>query len=211
MPIRATGKTVSLLVAISGATASGKSTFAEQLCGRLEDLAPVLLKQDHYFRDFLEVPESEREAAVTSNHPRAVLWDELVRHLDVLKSGGQVRVPVEGTRFRRRQEPNEVGPSRVVVVEGHLLFTDERVVSLADLKVFMDANVHERVVRRLLRDTKSGDTSLEKATAWYRRDVIPNVSVYSEPYAGIADIVVPFERDSRTAVDAVAAWVRANV
>ena len=109
---------MSLVVAVSGATASGKSTFTELLANQLEDLQPLQVRQDHYFRDFHEVPEPEREAAVTSNHPRAVLWDDLVSHIQVLKSGGAVTVPVPGTRFRRRGGlPASVGPSDVILVE----------------------------------------------------------------------------------------------
>ncbi|HAA76503.1 TPA: uridine kinase [Candidatus Latescibacteria bacterium] len=200
---------MSVLIAVSGATASGKSTFSRALCKAIGDLDPVLVVQDRYFRDFHDVPEPERKAAVTSNHPMAVLWDDLVDHLGILKQGGTVTVPVEGTRFKARGGELEViGPSDVVIVEGHLLFTDPRVVELADLSLFIDANVHERVVRRLLRDTSSGKTSLEGATTWYRRDVIPNVSRYSEPGRTIADMIIPWDEENGTAVTAVAEWLR---
>ena len=203
---------MSLLVAISGATASGKSTFAQKLCNLLSDVPPVLLHQDRYFRDFAEYPEEERERVVTSNHPRAVLWDALVGHLECLKSDGQVQVPVEGTRWRKRgHEPETLGPAEIVVVEGHLLYTEPRLVSLADLRIFIDANVHERVVRRLLRDTESGKTTLEGATRWYRRDVIPNVSRYSEPGRRYADVIVPFDVENGIAAQAVADWVRSEM
>ena len=200
---------VSLVIAISGATASGKSTFARQLCELLQDRLPVLLNQDRYFRDFHELTDEEREKAVTSNHPRAVLWDELVMHLKKLKAGGAVTMPVPGTRAQQRgDERTELGPSEVVIVEGHLLFNEARVVALADLRVFVDANVHERTVRRLLRDTASGKTTLEGAAQWYRRDVIPHVARYSESRHKLADVVIPFDRDNTLAVRVVADWVR---
>lgn len=198
-----------IVVAISGATASGKSTLASLLADRLADLAPALVKQDWYFRDFAEFPDVERERLVTSNHPRAVLWDALVDHLAELAAGGSVVVPVDGTRFRKRgEDPVTVGPSRIVVVEGHLLFNERRVLDLADLRVFVDANVHERAVRRLLRDTESGSTSLEGAAAWYRRDVIPNVGTYSENTRHLADVIVPFDTGNETGCRAIADWVR---
>jgi uridine kinase len=198
------------LIAISGATASGKSTFARRLCDLLPDAGVVLIHQDRYFRDFAEYNEAEREREVTSNHPRAVLWDALVTHLAHLKSGGSVLVPVDGTRARRRgEEQATLGPAETIVVEGHLLFTEPRILDMADLSVFVDANVHERVVRRLLRDTDSGKTTLEGATRWYRRDVIPNVSRYSEPGRNVADVIVPFDDDNTVAARAVADWVSA--
>lgn len=200
---------MSLVIAISGATASGKSTLSEILAEKIGDVEPLWVKQDHYFRDFADVPEAERDQAVTSNHPRAVLWDDLVSHVQVLKAGGQVTVPVPGTRFLKRgAEPQLIGPARLILVEGHLLFTEPRLIDLADLKVFVDANVHERVVRRLLRDTDSGKTSLEKATSWYRRDVIPNVSRYSEPMRGVADLIVPFDQENEIACQVITDWAR---
>ena len=204
---------MSILIAISGATASGKSTFSRQLCELLQDNAPVLLNQDRYFRDFHEFSdEEERAKRVTSNHPRAVLWEDLVSALENLKEGRAVTVPVSGTRARQRgDEPMELGPSEVVIAEGHLLFNEARIIALADLTVFVDANVHERTVRRLLRDTESGKTTLQKATTWYRRDVIPNVAAYSEEKGKLADVVIPFDRDNPLAVQVVADWVRMRV
>jgi uridine kinase len=167
-----------------------------------------LLNQDCYFRDFQEIPEDSREEALTSNHPRAVLWDDLVSHLETLKSGRTVTVPATGTRARLRgDEPKDLGPSELVIVEGHLLFNKERILGLADLLVFVDANSHERAVRRLLRDTESGKTTLERAGWWYRKDVIPNVETYSEARRDLADVIVPFDRDNEVAAQAVADWV----
>jgi uridine kinase len=201
-----------ILVAITGATSSGKSTFSQDLCKRLQAHSPVLLNQDRYFRDFRDVPKSGREAAVTSNHPRAVLWDELITHLGKLKAGQPVSVPVSGTRAQMRGDaPSELGPSMVIILEGHLIFNEPRVVELSDLLVFVDANVHERAVRRLLRDTASGKTSLEKATAWYRRDVIPNVAAFSEAKRDIADLIIPFDQDNGLAAQILADWITKQV
>ncbi len=201
-----------VLVAITGATSSGKSTFSQELCERLEAHSPVLLNQDRYFRDFRDVPMADREAAVTSNHPRAVLSDELITHLGKLKAGQPVSVPVSGTRAQMRGDaPSELGPSLVIILEGHLIFNEPGVVELSDLLVFVDANVHERVVRRLLRDTASGKTSLGKATAWYRRDVIPNVAAFSEAKRNIADLIIPFDQENGLAAQILADWIAKKV
>ena len=197
---------VSLVIVISGATASGKSTFASLLSEALFEDRPALLGQDQYFQ---ELGEEDRATEITSNHPRAVLWDQLVEHLKVLKSGGAVMLPVTGARSFSWKIPRvKVGPSDVVIVEGHLLFNEPRIHDLADLTVFLDANVHERVVRRLLRDTRGESKTLDQATDWYRRDVLPNVSTYSESLREMADVIVPFDRENRKAVDVVADWVR---
>ena len=111
----------------------------------------------------------------------------------------------------RGDAPSELGPSMVIILEGHLIFNEPRVVELSDLLVFVDANVHERAVRRLLRDTASGKTSLEKATAWYRRDVIPNVAAFSEAKRDIADLIIPFDQDNGLAAQILADWITKQV
>jgi len=200
-----------MIVAISGATGSGKSTLAASVCEKLEALSPALLRQDAFFRDFHEVPEEKRANVITSNHPIAVLWDALVDHLEALLRGEAIQLPVAGSRsWGRKQDPWTLGPTSVVIIEGHLLYTEPRILRLADLKVFVDTNVHERVVRRLLRDTESGKTSLEGATNWYRRDVIPNVTRHSEKMRVLADLVIPYDEHNEVGAQAVADWVSAK-
>jgi uridine kinase len=200
-----------LVIGLSGPTASGKSTFASALVEALEPYQPVLIGQDRYFRNWLDYEPEEREVQRTSNHPRAVLWDILEAHVEVLRGGGTAGTPVEGTRsWDRHDPPATLGPSSLVIVEGHLIYTRPSLRALFDLRLYVDAFVHERVVRRLSRDL-AGGTTFEGATAWYRRDVIPNVVVHSERTRSYADLIIPFDRDNPTAVDLVSRWVQARL
>src|SRR5438067_4714038 len=81
------------VVGISGGSASGKSTLAAALAARLASVAPIVLNQDAYFRDWSALPPEEREARMTANHPNAVLWPELVAHVTQLRHGVAVRTP----------------------------------------------------------------------------------------------------------------------
>jgi uridine kinase len=194
-------------VGVSGPTGSGKSTFSAELRDRLADYEAIVLKQDAYFRDWSLLPGDEGERRRTSNHPRSVLWDVLVDHVGRLRTGQAVPTPVPGTRAHTRGDPPvDLGPSRVVIVEGHLLFNRSDLRSELDLSVYVETNVHERVVRRLLRDTDGG-TPLDRAVAWYRRDVRPHIARYSERLWTSADVIVPWEGTNSTAVEAVANWV----
>jgi uridine kinase len=198
-----------LVVGISGGSASGKTTFANALVEALAPLAVVTLNQDRYFRDWLDVPESQREAERTSNHPRAVLWDVLFAHVGALKAGEAIIVPIPGTRAVQRGEPaTTIQSCPLIIVEGHLIFTHEPLRELMDVKVFLDVDTHERVLRRMLRDTSRGSMDLEKAVAWYRRDVMPNYPVHTEPTRQFADIIVPFEGEVTRAIDVVAHGIR---
>ena len=201
------GKTV--LVAITGGTSSGKSTFTTALAGHLADLHPVVLSQDAYFRDFQEVPEAERDAVWTANRPDAVHWEALLPHLEALKRGAAVTFPAPGTRAARRNDPPlHLGPAPVVLLEGHLLLVDERVRALADLRIFLDCDVEVRVLRRIARDVGRPNGSLERSLAWYWRDVLPNNQRYTTEQRGHADLVVPHERPNPLAARLLAACVR---
>jgi uridine kinase len=169
----------------------------------------VVLSQDTYFRDFQDLPEAEREAALTANRPDAVCWEALRPHLAALKGGEAVTFPAAGTRAARRREPEvRLGPSPVIVVEGHLLLVDEEVRRLADLKVFVDCDVEVRVLRRITRDVERPNGSLERSLAWYWRDVLPNNQRYTNLQRGYADLIVPHERPNPLAARLLAASVR---
>lgn len=196
------------VIGISGPTGSGKSTFAGHLVGALASLDPVLLRQDLFFRDWRELSERERERKRTTNHPRGVLWEALEACVRELRAGGAATVPVPGTRADERGEPiRSLGPSSVVLVEGHLLYNRGALRDLLDLRLFVDVGVHERVIRRLSRDVENG-TQWGRVAAWYRRDVVPNVGAYSEAGRRHADLVIPYEDVNQVAVDTIAAWVR---
>lgn len=195
-----------LLVAITGGTASGKSTLAERLAGRLGHLQPLVIHQDQYFRDWAP----EELARMTRNAPEAVRWDLLRSDLQRLAAGQTIGPPP-----RRRDRPDPPAgaraPGRLVIIEGHLLLTDEGVRSLCHLKLYLEAPDEERVLRRLLRDTRSGDPeALARAVAWYRRDVLPNHSRHTAPTRLLADLVLPSAPVTDAAFDAVVAAIEAR-
>lgn len=176
-----------LLVAITGGTASGKSTLAERLVARLGHLQPLVVHQDQYFRDW--APE-ERER-MTRNAPEAVRWELLRADLARLAAGETIGPPPP-RRDRPGLSAEPRSPGRLVIVEGHLLLVDERVRALCPLKVYLDVPDEERVIRRLLRDTRvKGPEALAGATAWYRKDVLPNHERHTAPTRLLADLVIP--------------------
>jgi len=196
-------------VGICGGSASGKTTFARKVSAQLEDLDPLILKQDTYFRDWSVLPEEDREALRTANHPRAVCWEGLVGHVEQLLAGQPACFPVPGTRgWQRGERRREVPPSRVLIVEGHLVFWHEPLRRHMQVKIYIEADPHERVLRRMLRDTKGGRRSLEDAVAWYRHDVMPNYPTYTEPTREYADLIVPFDGGGDTAAKLVATGIR---
>ena len=199
-------------VGISGGSASGKTTLAAALAKELKEFSPVILHQDYYFRDWSEYPPEEREKVITANHPDAVRWDALLGHIRQLIVRQPIETPPEGTRaFARGDAPATIQPSDLIIVEGHLILWDAALRDLMDVKLFVDVEPHERVLRRLLRDVAQRGGDLEGAVAWYRRDVIPNFSVYTEPCKAYADIVVPFLDENPVALRTLVAGLRDRI
>ena len=142
-----------ITVGIMGGSASGKTTFAGALAAELTEFAPVVLNQDSYFRDWSEYSEAERERVITANHPDAVLWDALISDIKKLRNRDAIEIPTPGTRAAQRgDEKTNVQSSDVIIVEGHLIFWSEDLRDLMDIKLFLDVDAHERVLRRMLRD-----------------------------------------------------------
>ena len=196
-------------VGISGGSASGKTTLAKALAEGLKEFSPVILHQDYYFKDWSGYPPEEREQVITANHPDAVRWEALLGHIRRLIARQPIETPPKGTRaFVRGDVPATIQPSDLIIVEGHLILWDAALRDLMDVKLFVDVEPHERVLRRLLRDVAQRGGDLEGAVAWYRRDVIPNFSVYTEPCKAYADLVVPFLDENPVALRTLVAGLR---
>ena len=199
-------------VGISGGSASGKTTLAKALADGLKEFSPVILHQDYYFKDWSEYPPEERENVITANHPDAVRWEALLDHIRQLIARQPIETPPEGTRaFARGDAPATIQPSDLIIVEGHLILWDAALRDLMDVKLFIDVEPHERVLRRLLRDVAQRGGDLEGAVAWYRRDVIPNFPVYTEPCKAYADLVVPFLDANPVALQTLVAGLRDRI
>lgn len=201
-----------ITVGIMGGSASGKTTFASALAEQLAEFSPVVLNQDSYFRDWSEYSEAERERVITANHPDAVLWDALITDIKKLRERNVIETPTPGTRGAQRgNEKASVQPSDVVIVEGHLIFWSEDLRDLMDIKLFLDVDAHERVLRRMLRDVAQRGGDLEWAINWYRRDVLPNFPVYTEPCKQYADLIIPFQDENPVALQTVVASIRTQI
>lgn len=201
-----------IIIGIMGGSASGKTTFANALSEQLSEYTPITLHQDLYFRDWSEFSSEEREKVVTANHPDAVRWDVLISDVEKLRANNPIETPAPGTRAASRgDEKKTTQPSPVVIVEGHLIYWNEQLRDLIDIKLFLDVDAHERVLRRLLRDVGTRSANLEGAISWYRRDVLPNFPIYTEPCKQYADLIIPFLNDNPIALQTVVAGIRATL
>ncbi len=205
-------KLTPIIVGIMGGSASGKTTFAAALAEKLFEHTPIILNQDLYFRDWSEFTPEEREKVVTANHPDAVQWDVLIADVEKLRSNSPIETPAPGTRAASRGDEKKVTqPSCVVIVEGHLIYWNEQLRDLIDIKLFLEVDAHERVLRRMQRDVGTRSANLEAAIKWYRRDVLPNYPIYTEPCKQYADMIIPYLNENHIALQTIAAGIRARL
>lgn len=195
-------------IGITGGSASGKTTFAEALAENLSPFSSVILHQDFYFKDWTRYPNE----VPTANHPNAVCWESLIGHIEQLVAHQPIETPVPGTRAATRNDkPATIQSGHVIILEGHLILWNETIRNLMDIKLFIDVEPHERVLRRLLRDVGERGANLENAVAWYRKDVIPNFSIYTEPCKNYADLIIPFQNSNSVALQIIATGIREQI
>jgi len=197
------------VIGITGGSASGKTTVANGLAELLADLRPAVLHQDRYFRDYSHLSPEERERQATANRPESVLWPAFMEQVHCLIAGQAVREPVPGTRLAARGVPLvTVEPGEVLIVEGLFALWDEALRALLDLKIFVEVDDDERVLRRLSRDILERGGTVDGVIAWYRKDVWPNYPRFTAVGRRAADLVVPNNQPCHVAVRLIAAGVR---
>ncbi|MCI8662129.1 MAG: uridine kinase [Hungatella sp.] len=178
-----------VIIGIAGGTGSGKSTFTNRLREAFQDDVAVLY-YDNYYRVQDNIPFEERKK-VNYDHPDAFETELLLRQLEDLKEGRAIECPVyDFSRHNRSDRVVVVEPRKVILLEGILVLADERLRSLMDIKVYVEADADERILRRAIRDVKERGRDLEGVAEQYLTTVKPMHYLYVEPTRAMADIVI---------------------
>ena len=177
------------IIGIAGGTGSGKSTFNNRLKQYFGDNITVIY-HDNYYRQHDDLNFAERQT-INYDHPESLETDLLIEHLQKLRQGQSVECPVyDFSQHNRSKETITIKPSRVIVVEGILILQDERLRNMFDIKIFVEADADERILRRILRDMKERGRDLENIIDQYLTTVKPMHYLYVEPSKTSADIVI---------------------
>ena len=178
-----------VIIGIAGGTGSGKSTFTNRLKEAFgEDVA--VLYHDNYYRAQDEIPFEERKK-VNYDHPDAFETELLLRQLQDLKAGKAVCCPVyDYSRHNRSDRTIVVEPRRVILLEGILVLADEKLRNLLDIKIYVEADADERILRRVIRDVKERGRDIEGVARQYLTTVKPMHYLYVEPTRAMADVVI---------------------
>ena len=178
-----------LVIGIAGGTGSGKTTLTERLKERFGPDVSVLY-HDNYYKKHTGMTYEER-SKLNYDHPDAFDSDLFIRDLKALKRGETIHCPVyDYTIHNRSDKTLEIRPTRVVIVEGILIFENAEVRDLMDIKIFVDTDADVRILRRVLRDVKERGRDIEGVARQYLTTVKPMHYLYVEPTRALADIVI---------------------
>ena len=179
-----------LVIGIAGGTGSGKTTLMDNLVKRFGDDVTVL-SHDNYYRRRDDMSMEERQK-VNYDEPAALETDLMVRHLDKLRQGESIECPVyDFTRHNRSDKTITIVPKRVIIVEGILIFENEDLRNLMDIRIFVDTDADVRLGRRILRDVEERGRTLQSVLDQYQTTVKPMHEMYVEPSKKHAHLVVP--------------------
>lgn len=197
-----------MIIGICGGTGSGKTTIAKDLVKAVGAKNVVLVEQDSYYRNLSDMPLDERHQA-NFDHPDSIDSDMLVNHLKRLKQGERIDMPLyDFVTHTRRDKIVIIEPKPVVIVEGILIFAEERVLDLLDMRVFVDTPDDVRLMRRLRRDINERGRTFERTLEQYERTIRPMHFEFVEPSKRHADIIIPEGSNTGVTVEFLCSMVR---
>lgn len=200
-------KTNPLVIGIAGGSGSGKTTVANLILERVGAHRIAYLPHDAYYKDLSNLPPPQR-AEVNFDHPNSLESDLLIQHIQQLKSGKPVHLPIyDFTTHTRTRETMLVEPRRVILVEGILIFAEPQLRKLFDVKIFVDTDPDIRFIRRLQRDIAERGRTTESVINQYLTTVRPMHLEFAEPSKRYADVIIPEGGFNTVALDMVVARI----
>lgn len=192
-----------VLIGVAGGSGSGKTTVASNLVKAFKAEDAVLVEQDAYYRELTNMSLEER-AKVNFDHPDSIEFELLRKHLENLKNEVAIERPIyDFTTHSRKEGAVKINPSKIVIVEGILIFAVPEIRELLDVKIFVDTDADEMILRRIERDMNERGRSFESVKTQYLTTVKPMYLEFCEPSKRYADIIIPRGGENKVAIDMV--------
>lgn len=197
-----------LIIGIAGGSGCGKTTVVREIIKRLPKNSVAVIPQDAYYWDNGHLSAAEK-LSINFDHPNSIEWSLLVEHIDALKRGESIEMPVYSyIDCARLNETITIEPRKVIIVEGILIYSDPALMQRLDIKVFVDAEGDERLMRIIRRDTVERGRDPMKVLEHYTRWVKPMHLQFIEPTKRNSDIIVPQGGENKVAIDILASRIR---
>lgn len=196
-----------IIIGIAGGTGSGKSTVVHKLLERLPEGEVALVPQDSYYRDSSNIPLEDRQK-INFDHPDSIEFELLVKHLHELKKGNTIEQPIYSyLTCTRAIETIPVKPCHVVLVEGILVLNNAPLRKILDLRVFVDADADDRLIRVINRDIMERGRSVSSVMERYEHTLKPMHLQFIEPTKRFADIIIPQGGENHVAIDILTRYI----
>lgn len=197
-----------LIIGIAGGTGSGKTTVTERILDRLDAETVTVLRHDYYYKDissFGGIPADK----INFDHPASLETSFLVDHLNELRQWKSIEQPLyDYTSYKRLPNSIRIVPKGIIILEGILIFVEKDLRDLLDIKIFVDTDADERLLRRLKRDLLERGRSIESVMAQYISTVKPMHLEFVEPSKRWADVIIPKGGENIVAIDMVVTKIK---
>jgi len=200
-----------LIIGIAGGSGSGKTTVVKKIIRSLPKDSVSVISQDAYYKDNGHLSAEER-AKINFDHPSSIEFNLLIKHLDMLKEGNSIEMPIYSyLTCARAKETVTIYPKKVIIVEGILILSSPRMRDRMDIKVFVDADGDDRLMRIIWRDLEERGRSFQKVLEHYEKFVKPMHLQFIEPTKRYADIIVPQGGKNQVAIDILSSRIKLNL
>ncbi|MCH5172705.1 MAG: uridine kinase [Bacteroidales bacterium] len=201
-----------LVIGIAGGSGSGKTTVVKAITEKLKGQKVVVIPQDSYYKDSSDLSDEEKRVQ-NFDHPDAIEWELLCEQLKELKEGRPVQQPIYSfiSCTRSKTETKLVEPADVIIIEGILIFTCPELREQMDIKVFVDADDDDRLMRVVERDISERGKDVHWVIERYSRTVKPMYLQFIEPSKRYADIIIPQGGHNTVAIDIIIATVEKSI
>lgn len=201
-----------LVIGIAGGSGSGKTTVVKAITDRLSSERVVVIPQDSYYKDSSDLSDEEKRNH-NFDHPDAIEWDLLCEQLKALKEGRSIEQPIYSfiSCTRSKTETKHVEPAEVIIIEGILILACPELREQMDIKIFVDADDDDRLMRVIQRDIRERGKDVQWVIERYSRTVKPMYHQFIEPSKRYADIIFPEGGQNFVAIDVITAMVEKSL
>lgn len=197
-----------LIIGIAGGTGSGKTTVTAAILRLLQGEKILVIQHDSYYRDLSSYGGLTPDK-INFDHPDSLETDLLVRHLAELREGKPIEQPIYNfTTHHRLKETYLLEPREIIIIEGILIFVDRLLREIMDIKIFLDTDADERLIRRIRRDILERGRSVDSVMNQYMNTVKPMHLEFVEPSKHWADVIIPRGAENTVAIDMVVTKIK---